>query len=184
MSMQIIFLFVANPASQMPKSVSVLNCLINTHLTRRGRKTRMRLHIISRQRYNGFTARSLCQQKGVIIGKAKKSQRGGHSPSAKRRPLGVHRDGGLPGHRPAQIQILLRPNAERSQGKAPQISGGAGRGAGHGQALGILRMGGLLVRAAQGQHRAHHPGKLQVHPAHPEGAFHRPGAPGHQASGH
>ena len=32
MSMQIIFLFVANPASQMPKSVFVLNCLINTHL--------------------------------------------------------------------------------------------------------------------------------------------------------
>ncbi len=32
MKMRIIFLFVSNPASQMPKSVFVLNCLINTHL--------------------------------------------------------------------------------------------------------------------------------------------------------
>lgn len=36
MKMRIIFLFVSNPASQMPKSVFVLNCLINTHLRTAG----------------------------------------------------------------------------------------------------------------------------------------------------
>ena len=36
MKMRIIFLFGSNPASQMPKSVFVLNCLINTDLIKRG----------------------------------------------------------------------------------------------------------------------------------------------------